>query len=180
MSKTKVDIRDIVTPTPTVQSGDSVKHFFELCMDANAPALPFRDKDGLIQGYVSLKRVMGKDCLPNYLVELAGILHNEMNCTTQALEKIHTLFQKPVDNYVELPFQYVDSKTILIRAVALMEQYMSSFLFVADGPDPQHCDYRGVITRLSVARKMLLLEDGNNGADNEQENEAKEGQKQKD
>ena len=166
MSKSQVNISDIITPTPTVQSGDSVKHFFELCMDANAPALPFRDRNGLIQGYVSLKRVMGKDCLPNYLVELAGILHNEMNCTTQALEKIHTLFQKPVDDYVELPFHYVGSNTILIRAVALMEQYMSSFLFVADGPDPQHCDYRGVITRLSVARKMLLLEDANNGKKN--------------
>lgn len=162
MATTNVDIKEIVLPTATVQSGDSVQKFFELCSESDSPALPFRDKDGLIQGFVSLKRVMGKDCLPNYLVELAGILHNEMNCTTQAMEKIHALFQKPVEEYVELPFQYVNSDTILIRAVALMEQHSIDFLFVADGPDAQHSDYRGIISRLSVARKMLQLEKSNN------------------
>lgn len=163
MTTANIDINDIVLTTPTVQAGDHVKKFFELCSEANSPALPFRDKNGLIQGYITLKRVMGKDCLPNYLVELAGILHNEMNCTTQAMEKIHKLFQKPVEEYVELPFRYVGSDTILIRAVALMEQHNSDFLFVADGPDAQHCDYRGIITRLSVAQKMLQLEDEENG-----------------
>lgn len=144
-----------------MQTGDTVKNMFEACIEANVPALPYRDEDGLIQGFISLKRVMGKDCLPNYLVELAGILHNDMNCTTQAMEKIHTLFTKPVDAYVEKPFHFVPSDTILIRAVALMEQHNASFLFVADCADDidkSHCDYKGVITRLSVARKMLKIE----------------------
>jgi hypothetical protein len=162
LKTTNVDIKEIIIPTPTVQAGDSVKTFFELCSEADVPSLPYRDQNGRIQGFVTLKRVMGKDCLPNYLVELAGILHNDMNCTTQAMEKIHALFHKPIENYVELPFYYVASDTILIRVVALMEQHSSSFLFVADGPDPQHCDYLGIVTRLSVARKMLQLEESAN------------------
>ncbi len=153
-----VDINDIIIPTPAINSGDTVKAMFAACVDSNSPALPFRDQDGLIQGFVSLKRVMGKDCLPNYLVELAGLLNNDMNCTRQAMEKIRTLFGKPVDDYVEEPFYYIASDTILIKAVALMEQHNSSFLFVADGKEAQHSQYQGIITRLSVARKMLQID----------------------
>ncbi len=154
------DIKEIITPTATVNSGETVKDMFESCIEANVPALPFRDKEGLIQGFVSLKRVMGKDCLPNYLVELAGLLSNDMNCTTQAMEKINTLLHKPVDDYIEKPFRFVASDTILIRAVALMEQHNSSFIFVADcadNVDKSHCDFKGIITRLSVAKKMLII-----------------------
>ncbi len=156
-----IDINETIIPTSTMKTGDSVKDMFECCIQADVPALPYRDQDGLIQGFVSLKRVMGKDCLPNYLVELAGILHNDMNCTTQAMEKIHKLFTRPVDDYVEKPFHFVASDTILIRAVALMEQHNTSFLFVADCADEvdkSHCDYKGIITRLSVAKKMLKIE----------------------
>ncbi|MCW8931833.1 MAG: hypothetical protein OQL19_16570 [Gammaproteobacteria bacterium] len=156
-----VDISDIIVPTATMKTGETVQDMFKCCIKDNVPALPYRDKDGLIQGFVSLKRVMGKDCLPNYLVELAGILHNDMNCTSQAMEKIHTLFGKPVDDYIENPFHFIPSDTILIRAVALMEQHNASFLFVADCADDidkSHCDYKGIITRLSVAKKMLQIE----------------------
>lgn len=156
-----VDIKEIIVPTPTMKAGETVKDMFVSCIEANVPALPYRDQEGLIKGFVSLKRVMGKDCLPNYLVELAGILHNDMNCTTQAMEKIHTLFSKPVDDYIEKPFYFVASDTILIRAVALMEQHNTSFLFVADCADDidkSHCDYKGIITRISVAKKMLQIE----------------------
>jgi len=145
-----------------VRHGETIKDMFKYCIEANVPALPYRDQEGLIQGFTSLKRVMGKDCLPNYLVELAGILHNDMNCTSQALEKINTLFTKPVQEYVENPFHFIASDTILIRAVALMEQHDTSFLFVADCSDDiekSHCDYKGIITRLSVAKKMLQIED---------------------
>lgn len=156
-----VDIEEIIIPTSTVQSGDTIKQMLKYCIDSNVSELPYRDEEGLIQGFVSLKRVMGKDCLPNYLVELAGILNNDMNCTTQAMEKIHSLLTKPVDDYIENPFHFVASDTILIRAVALMEQHNTGFLFVADCADDidkSHCDYKGIITRLSIAKKMLAIE----------------------
>lgn len=153
-----VDISDIITPTATMHSGDTVKTMFAACIESHVPALPFRDKEGLLQGFISLKRVMGKDCLPNYLVELAGILSNDMNCTRQAMEKIRTLFSKPVDDYLEKPFYSITSDTILIKAVALMEQHNSSFLFVADGKETQYDQYQGIITRLSVAKKMLQID----------------------
>ncbi len=157
-----VDIKEIIIPTAAVKSGDTIKTMFKYCIEANVPALPFYDQDGLLQSFVSLKRVMGKDCLPNYLVELANILSNDMNCTAQAMEKIQNLFTNTVDDYLETPFHFIASDTVLIRAVALMEQYNSSFLFVADcidGSDKSHCDYKGIITRLSVARKMLQIEE---------------------
>jgi len=158
-----VTIEDIVIPTKTMKSGDLVKTFFEYCVAAGVPALPFRDHNGLIQGFVSLKRVMGKDCLPNYLVELAGILHNDMSCTSHAMEKIHELFQKQVDIYVDNSIQFIASDTILIRTVALMEQYDTNFIFVADGDAKQTSDYKGVVTSLAVAKKMLQIESVENG-----------------
>lgn len=153
-----VTIKDIIIPTPTVSSGDSIKTFFEHCVAAGVPALPFRDRDGLIKGFVGLKQVMGRDCLPNYLVELAGILHNDMDCTSNAMEKIHDLFHKPVDYYVDGFIKFISSDAILIRTVALMEQHDTCFIFVADGDDKPSADYKGVVTRLAVAKKMLQME----------------------
>ena len=156
-------IKDIIIPTATVTSGDTVKTFFKYCVAADVPALPFRDHKGLIRGFVSLKRVMGKDCLPNYLVELAGLLHNDMSCTSNAMEKIHELFQKPVDYYVDNVIQFISSDAILIRVVALMEQHDTNFMFVGDGDDKATSDYKGVITSLAVAKKMLQIESLENG-----------------
>lgn len=154
---TSMNISDIVIPTSCVQAGDSIKHFFELCIKENTPALPFRDKEGNITAFVSLKEVMGKDCLPNYLVELAGILNNDMNCVSKATDKIIRLFQKTVDEYIEEPILFIASDAILIRVVALMEKYDTDFLFVAD--DEKNCSshYKGIVSRLAVAGKMLKI-----------------------
>ncbi len=154
---TSMNISDIIIPTSCIQAGDSVKHFFELCIRENIPALPFRDTDGSIKGFVTLREVMGRDCLPNYLVELAGILSNDMNCVSKATEKITRLFRKTVDEYLEEPILFIASDAILIRVVALMEKHDTDFLFVAD--DGQNCsgDYRGIVTRYAVARKMLQI-----------------------
>ncbi len=154
---TSMNISDIILPTSCIQEGDSVKHFFELCIREKVPALPFIDKDGNIKGFVTLKEVMGRDCLPNYLVELAGILSNDMNCVSRATEKITRLFRKTVDEYLEEPVLFIASDAILIRVVALMEKHDTDFLFVAD--DGQNCsdNYRGIVTRHAVARKMLQI-----------------------
>ncbi len=158
-----MDICDIVTATPCVQTGDSIKHFFELCIKENIPALPFRDKDGVLAGFVTLKQVMGKDCLPNYLVELAGILSNDMNCVSKATDKISKLLHNTVDDYIEQSILFITSDAILIRVVALMEQHNTDFLFVADGDKSCSADYKGIVTRLAVARKMLQIENSVNG-----------------
>ncbi len=154
---TSMNISDIILPTSCIQEGDSVKYFFELCIREKVPALPFIDKDGNIKGFVTLKEVMGRDCLPNYLVELAGILSNDMNCVSRATEKITRLFRKTVDEYLEEPVLFIASDAILIRVVALMEKHDTDFLFVAD--DGQNCsdNYRGIVTRHAVARKMLQI-----------------------
>ncbi len=154
---TSMNISDIIVSTSCIKEGDSVKHFFELCIKEHAPALPFRDKADNIKGFVTLKHVMSRDCLPNYLVELAGILNNDMQCVTQASKKITGLFQKRVDEYLEEDIRFITSDAILIRVVALMEKYNTDFLFVADGE--QHCsgDYKGIVTRYGVAKKMLQI-----------------------
>ena len=90
-------------------------------------------------------------------------LHNDMSCTSHAMEKIHELFQKPVDIYVDNSIQFIASDTILIRTVALMEQYDTNFIFVADGDDKPTSDYKGVVTSLAVAEKMLQIESVENG-----------------
>ena len=156
--KASATIENVIQSTPTIYLGETLQLFFERCVESRVPALPCMDNSGCIIGFVSLKKVMGQDCLPNYLVELAGILHNDMHCTHQVMDKIHTLLGKNVDAYVSKPIHFVDSKTILIRAVALMEEYDSDYLFVADDARTPECDYKGLVTRLSVAEKMLNIE----------------------
>jgi CBS domain-containing protein len=130
-----------------------VRDVFTECGRANIPALPFCTRSGRITGRVTLKNILKISCLPDYMVEAARILGEEMSCMEDVEAKARRLLDTPVEPYVQEPALSLSSDAPIIKALALMEQNDTSYLFVVD--DGQ---YQGTVTIQSLARMLSQLD----------------------
>jgi CBS domain-containing protein len=145
-------LKQILTITKVASPGMTVRELFEECGKANIPALPFCTKSGRIRGRVTLKNILKVSCLPEYMIESARILGEEMFCMEDVEAKAKLLLDTPVDDYVQEPALTLSSEAPIIKALALMEQNDTSYLFVVD--DGQ---YRGAVTIQCLAKVLNEL-----------------------
>ena len=146
-------LKQILTTTRVASPGMTVRELFEECGKANIPALPFCTKSGRIRGRVTLKNILKVSCLPEYMIESARILGEEMFCMDDVEAKARLLLDTPVDDYVQEPALTLSSEAPIIKALALMEQNDTSYLFVVD--DGQ---YRGAVTIQCLAKTLARLD----------------------
>jgi len=146
-------LKGILTSTAFAREGMKVRDVFSICVEAGVPALPYLNSKGERRGFVSLSSVMHHGCLPNYMVELAMVLGNHLSCVKDARGKVRELMNNPIDPYIEKPLRSITSDTPVIKAMAILEKYHSSFLFVFDGEE-----YRGVVTAQGIAQRMLEID----------------------
>ena len=147
-------LKQILIPTKVANQGMTVREIFTECGRANIPALPFCTRSGRIAGRVTLKNILKISCLPDYMVESARILGEEMSCMEDVESKAKRLLDTPMDPYVqEEPALSLGSDAPIIKALALMEQNDTSYLFVVD--DGQ---YQGAVTIQSLARMLTRLD----------------------
>ena len=146
-------LKQILIPTKVANSGMTVREVFEECCRAHIPALPFCTKSGRITGRVTLKNIMKCSCLPDYIIESARILGEEMSCMEDIESKAKQLLCVPVDPYVQEPALFLSSDAPAIKALAMMEQNDTSYLFVVD--DGQ---YQGAVTIQSLANMFIRLD----------------------
>jgi CBS domain-containing protein len=146
-------LKQLLTPTKVANKGMPVREVFAECCRAHIPALPFCTKSGRITGRITLKNILKISCLPDYMVESARILGEEMSCMDDAEHKAKFLLDTPVDPYVQEPALSLNSDAPLIKALALMEQNDTSYLFVVDNGQ-----YQGVVTIQSLARMLNRLD----------------------
>jgi CBS domain-containing protein len=145
-------LKQILIPTRVATASMMVREVFMECGRANIPALPFCTKSGRIAGRVTLKNILKISCLPDYMVESARILGEEMSCMEDVESKAKRLLNTPVDPYVQEPTLSLSSDAPVIKALALMEQNDTSYLFVVD--DGQ---YQGVVTIQCLAKMLTRL-----------------------
>ncbi len=153
-------LSNIVIPTQIAEPGMRVRDIFRLCVEAGVPALPFRSRPGTRpDGRVSLHNVMKHGCIPEYMIELADVLGTHLSFLDDADQKVREILTKPVDAFVEKPLLSVSSHMPVLKVVAILEKHAASYMFVLDGDE-----YRGLITPLGIARRMLELENHDPGA----------------
>ena len=125
----------------------TVREVFTECGRANLPALPFCTRSGRITGRVTLKNILKTSCLPEYMIVSARILGEEMSCMEDIASKAIQLLDTPVDPYVQEPALSLGSEAPAIKALAMMEQNDTSYLFVVD-----EGQYQGAVTIQSLAK----------------------------
>jgi hypothetical protein len=146
-------LKKILIPTTFAREGMKVREVFSICVETGVPALPYLNSKGERRGFVSLAGIMHHGCLPNYMVELATVLGDQLSCVKDARTKVKELMDHSIDGYVDKPLHSITSETPIIKAMAILEKFHSSFLFVFDGEE-----YRGVITAQGIAQRMLEID----------------------
>ncbi len=146
----------IMIPTKTATRDMSVREFVLECTRANAPGLPFTTPSGRISGRVTLKNVFKKSCLPDYIVETARILGDQLTCLDDIEGKTKEMMDSPVESFMQEPHLTIKADAAALKALAMMEQNDTSYIFVVD--DGQ---YFGVATIQSLARKLASIDQGN-------------------
>ena len=142
----------ILTPTRVATPGMTVREVFEECARANIPGLPCCTRTGRIMGRVTLKNILKSACLPDYIIESARILGDELSCTGDIESRAAEVLCDPVDPYIQGPHISLPSGANAIKALAMMEQSDTSYLFVVD-----RGQYRGAVTIQSLARTFIQL-----------------------
>jgi CBS domain-containing protein len=145
-------LKRIFIRTKVAQQGMTVRDVFTECGRANIPALPFCTRSGRIKGRVTLKNILKITCLPEYMIDSARILGEEMSCMEDVEAKAKRLLDTPVDAYVQEPALTLNSEAPIIKALALMEQNDTSYLFVVDNGE-----YQGAVTIQCLAKMLSQL-----------------------
>jgi CBS-domain-containing membrane protein len=149
-------IDQIMIATKTATRDMSVREFVIECTRANTPGLPFTTPSGRISGRVTLKNVIKKSCLPDYIVETARILGDQLNCLDYIEGKTKEMMDSTVESFVQEPHLTIKSDAAALKALAMMEQNDTSYIFVMDDGH-----YRGVATIQSLARKLASIDQNN-------------------
>ena len=146
-------LKQILIPTKVANQGMTVREVFAECGRAHIPALPCCTRSGRITGRITLKNILKISCLPDYMVDAARILGEEMSCMEDVEAKARRMLNTPMDPYVQEPALSLSSDAPIIKALALMEQNDTSYLFVVD--DGQ---YQGAITIQCLAKMLIQLD----------------------
>ncbi len=144
-----MNVAQVLIPTKVAKAGMSVREFFKECSEANTPGLPFCDDSGRIIGRVTIKNILKRSCLPEYLVVMARVLGEQIS-NVQDMEAVaKQLLKDPVELYTQAPHISLTSASSAIKALAMMEHSDTSYIFVVD-----EGQYKGAVTIHCLADKL--------------------------
>ena len=146
-------LNNILIPTAIATPGMLVRDVFTECVRAQVPALPYRDENGELAGRISIRHTMKCSCLPDFMVEMAHVLGNQLSCVDDPEGKAMDLLCHSVNEYVMPDLYSLTTDTTVFKTLAIMEKHNSSYVFIVDDGD-----YKGVVTSLAIARRMVALD----------------------
>ena len=143
-------LTNIVVPTPVVRAGMRMADVFRECVKLHLPGLPFVDANEQIVGRVSVRNTLKHSCLPDYIIHYAHLLGDDVSCLS--IPEVHAarVMQIPVEEMVLDAIASIHSTATIVKALGMMEEYNTSYLFVIDDGE-----YKGVVTRMGIAKRML-------------------------
>jgi CBS domain containing-hemolysin-like protein len=151
----RMNLNNTLIPARVATSGMTVRDVYTECIRAHVQAIPYCNALGEITGRVTLKNVLKLSCLPEYMVELAHILDDDLSCQQDTELKVKEMLNTPIEPYVQTAPPFIKSTTPMVKALTMMEQRDTSYLFVVDNGQ-----YKGIITIQGIAKKMLETENG--------------------
>ncbi|MGB5258979.1 MAG: CBS domain-containing protein [Gammaproteobacteria bacterium] len=149
-------LKDILITTKTATRDMNVRELVIECTRANIPGLPFTTPSGRISGRVTLKNILKLTYLPDYIIESARFLGDQLFSIEDLEAKTKQMMENPVETYAQEAHLTIPSDATAIKALAMMEQNDTSYIFVVDDDL-----YLGVVTMQSLARKFLSIDEGN-------------------
>jgi len=146
------DLGAIIVNTRVAHARATVGDVFEECVACNVSGLPYCDAEGRITGRVSLRHTLKKTCVPDYVVRGAHMLGDAIKAVRIPNEFVRELLDRPVEPFILREYASMPPGAPTIKALAIMEQLNTDYVFVVDGGK-----YLGIVTRRGIASLMLNI-----------------------
>ncbi len=143
-------IKHISIPTRVARPGMTVGEAMRECVEKNVPGIPYVDAEGNLSGRFSLRHLFLLCCIPSDILHGAHLLGDDIEDLDFPHVKAEELVAQKVDNFIFPDAIRLSPNFQAIKALAIMEQFNTEYLFVSDGDD-----YQGVVTRMSIANAVL-------------------------
>lgn len=143
-------LKNIAVSTGVMRHGMTVYDFFEEALKCRVPGLPYANDAGQIVGRISIRHIYKVLAVPDNLLLVADMMGDLSDNLDPPEIKVAELMAAPIEDYVLEEMPAVTSHSSAVKALAIMEVYNSSYIFLID--DNQ---YKGVVTRMDLARRML-------------------------
>lgn len=141
---------DVIKPTAVGRPGMLVKDVFRLCVEADVPGIPFVDEYQQIIGKLSIRHVLKETCIPDFMVKHAHLLGDTLHHLDISKELLASVLALPADDFVLPDSPQATSNTPFSKALAIMEEQDTTYLFVMD-----QGIYRGTVSIMGIAHAML-------------------------
>lgn len=142
----------LATMTGFMRHGMTLRDFFQETVRCNVPGLPYVDEHDQIIGRISIRDVYKRIAVPDNILRIADAMGDgdQMSNLDMPEMKALEVMATPVENYLLEKIPTVSPSSTVVKALALMEVYNSSYIFlIEDG------QYKGVVTRMIIAKRML-------------------------
>ena len=151
-AKNTMRLLDIIVPTGVARAGMSVREVFEECVKRNVPGIPYVDEDDQVIGRVSIRHTLKQTCIPKYMVKAAHLLGDSLQHVSIPEVLAREVLEMQVDPFLLENIATVTSESPVVKALAIMEQYNSGYIFLIDDGI-----YKGIVTRMGIAALMLRI-----------------------
>ena len=128
----------------------TVRQVFQICVEADVPGIPFQSSDGLIVGKVSIRHILKESCIPDFMVRNAHLLGDHISHLVLSEAQVARVLVLSADDYVLSKIAVATSSTPLSKALAIMEEMDTTYLFVIDAGV-----YKGIVSVMGIAQAMM-------------------------
>lgn len=139
-----------IIPTPVAKPGMQIGQALRICVDVGLPGIPFVDAQGEIVGRYSVRNTFRVLSIPSDVVQGAHLIGHEAAHLELLPEHYRTICTQSIDDLVLPEVALLSSNAQITKAMAMMERFNSSYLFVIDDGI-----YKGAVTRLGLTRILL-------------------------
>jgi predicted transcriptional regulator len=146
-------IKHVSIPTKVARPGMRVGEVMLECVSKRVPGIPYVDEHGQISGRFSVRHMFRVCCIPDDVLQGAHLLGDNVEHLDLPHIKADELMAATVDDFIFPDAIRLSPNFQAIKALAIMEQFGTEYLFVTEGED-----YQGVVTRLSIAEAIVTKE----------------------
>lgn len=147
-----MQLTNLIIPTGVARPGMTVAQVFQECVRADVPGIPFQDADGKITGKASLRHVLKVNCIPDFMVQHSHLLGDKLGHLHIREEHAREVLTLTIDSFILPDMAVAGSATPVAKALAIMEDLDTTYLFVID-----QGVYRGMISIMCIGRALLTL-----------------------
>jgi CBS domain-containing protein len=143
-------LEHLAIATGAMRKGLTLRDFFEECARCNVSGLPYVDDEGKVVARISIRDVYKHMAIPDHLIRVAHVMGDHTDKIDLPEMKVMETMTLPVETYLLENIPSVSPQSSIVKALAIMEMFNTSYIFLIEDEE-----YQGVVTRMVIARRML-------------------------